>query len=149
MGWVHASTVRGFVPWVVKGLLAGGDLRVAGDQKGAPTAARTAAEIAWQVLSAVGQNRAAGGLYHAASSGVTTRFEAACFIRDCLTQEGLAVRGKLTEVKTKDIAFAAARPLNCVLATDRLHRVFGIEAGPWQTGLSQTVRRILSEISVR
>lgn len=149
VGWVHASTVRGFVPWVVKGLLAGGDLRVAGDQKGVPTAARTAAEIAWQVLSAVGQNRAAGGLYHVASSGVTTRFEAACFIRDCLTQEGLAVRGKLTEVKTKDIAFAAVRPLNCVLATDRLHRVFGIEAGPWQTGLSQTVRRILSEISVR
>ena len=133
VGWVHASTVRGFVPWVVKGLLAGGDLRVAGDQKGA----------------AVGQNRAAGGLYHVASSGVTTRFEAACFIRDCLTQEGLAVRGKLTEVKTKDIAFAAVRPLNCVLATDRLHRVFDIEAGPWQTGLSQTVRRILSEISVR
>ena len=121
--WVYASRGTNFVQTMLRLARERPQLRVVDDQFGAPTWAR---DIAGATLAALDQPRAAEGLYHVASGGVTTWCELA---RSILALSGLDT--PVVAIPTSEYPTAAARPSYSVLDSGAFERATGFQIGPW------------------
>lgn len=152
--WVYASRGKNFLTTMVRLAKERPELRVVGDQIGAPTSARLIAEIVTRLLhqessqplhleAIEGVFARAHGLLHLCATGETSWHGFASAIVDGLRARDLPVAAtRVTPIATEDYPTPAARPKNSRLARDRLHSAFRIEPSTWE----QCLQRELDEL---
>jgi dTDP-4-dehydrorhamnose reductase len=129
------------------------ELRMVGDQFGAPTWARTIAEataaIAVQLLNhrdTEAQSKTTNGVFHLTAAGRTSWAEFADAIvkeyDDCCSwpadtgEFGQPLKVKnIVSIATEEYPTPAKRPLNSVLSNDKIEAAFGIALPDWRSQL--------------
>jgi dTDP-4-dehydrorhamnose reductase len=139
--WVFASQGKNFLRTIARLAREREELRVVGDQIGAPTSAALIADVVARAL-AEGNLRhrisQCNGLIHLAASGEASWYQFAVAIVEGLRSRGvkLAVRG-IVALRSEDYPTKARRPHNSRLDLTRLRQVFGIEPPNWEEGLAR------------
>jgi dTDP-4-dehydrorhamnose reductase len=152
--WVYDIRGKNFLRTVLRLAREREELRMVGDQFGAPTWARTIAEataaIAVQLLRARNrmdaQMRSDGGIFHLTAAGRTSWAEFADAIvkeyDDCCSwpadsgEFGQPLKVKnIVSIATEEYPTPAQRPLNSVLSNDKIEAAFGIVLPDWRSQL--------------
>lgn len=128
------------------------ELRIVDDQRGAPTSSRALARLVREILDRGGDTdelaRAevdevarASGIYHATAAGSTTWFGFAQAIFDELARRRRLdfAPPALVPIRSSEYPTPARRPMNSVLACDKLRAAFGVSIPDWRQGLEETV----------
>jgi dTDP-4-dehydrorhamnose reductase len=120
------------------------ELRIVDDQHGCPTAAQDIAEAIVQIVEPLLNGKSDGyGTFHFTNLGTTTWYR---FAREIFRQgelRGLVFSTRLSPISSAERESAACRPLNSVLDTTRIERVYGIRARSWELALSETLVTLL------
>jgi dTDP-4-dehydrorhamnose reductase len=131
--WVYGLHGANFMKTMLRLARERNELRVVGDQVGAPTWTRHLADATSHVLA---RKEIPYGLYHLAAAGETSwhGYAEAIF--------GEALRAGLLEnipvvnrIASADFPLPAARPANSRLDCSRFRRDFGLALPDWRTGL--------------
>jgi dTDP-4-dehydrorhamnose reductase len=131
--WVYGLHGANFMKTMLRLARERNELRVVGDQVGAPTWTRHLADATSHVLA---RKDIPDGLYHLAAAGETSwhGYAEAIF--------GEALRAGLLEnipvvnrIASADFPLPAARPANSRLDCSRFRRDFGLALPDWRTGL--------------
>jgi dTDP-4-dehydrorhamnose reductase len=140
--WVYSAGGKNFLRTMIHLMREKPELRVVGDQIGAPTSAH---QIASAVAS-IARNHAdelprafaaSKGAVHLAASGVTSWHGFAEAILAGLRKRDIpAATRSIVRIASKDYPAKAARPLNSRLDLSRLRGVFGIVPESWETALA-------------
>ncbi|HZP23771.1 MAG TPA: dTDP-4-dehydrorhamnose reductase [Terriglobales bacterium] len=149
--WVYDIRGKNFLRTVLRLAREKDELRMVGDQFGAPTWARSIAEATALVLARALQRRSAGGawpigLFHLTAAGQTSWAGFAQAIledyEDILdwpaeTSEfgGELKARRVVEITTAQYKTAARRPRNSVLSNARIQAAFGIVMPEWRDQL--------------
>jgi dTDP-4-dehydrorhamnose reductase len=152
--WVYDIRGKNFLRTVLRLAREREELRMVGDQFGAPTWARAIAEatlvIAVQLLrrrnTMDAQSRAHGGVFHLTAAGQTSWAEFADAIikeyDDCCSwpadsgEFGQPLKVKnIVSIATAEYPTPAKRPLNSVLSNAKVQAVFGIALPEWRSQL--------------
>jgi dTDP-4-dehydrorhamnose reductase len=111
----------------------GDELRVIGDQIGAPTWTRHLADVTALILA---RKEVPDGLYHLAAAGETSWHGYAEAIFAAAQTTGLLDKSPVIHrITSADYPLPAARPANSRLDCSRFHRDFGLALPDWRTGL--------------
>ena len=146
--WVYDTRGKNFLRTVLRLAREREELRMVGDQHGAPTWARAIAEATAQIVARCAQqaDRSSwgyGGIIHLTAAGQTTWAE---FARQILEEyESLAawpadtgefgsplLAKRVVPITSDQYKTAARRPLNSVLSNDKLQATFGLRLPDWQ-----------------
>jgi dTDP-4-dehydrorhamnose reductase len=153
--WVYSTEGQNFLLTILRLATQREELRIVGDQFGAPTTSKEIAKATTQILS---QIRTMGndsysltgvsGIYHMTAAGETTWFDfAETILKQALTIEpstpwfATATNGypliarKVIEIPTSEYPTAARRPSYSVLSNERLVRTFSVRLSDWQAQL--------------
>ena len=115
------------------------EVSIVDDQRGAPTSAQDLADAIVALLPLLQEERV-GGLYHCASTGATSWAGFAEAIFEGAVARGLIARIPLIRpIGSSDYPTAARRPLNSILASQRLVAQSGIGLPGWRLGLQRTL----------
>jgi dTDP-4-dehydrorhamnose reductase len=151
--WVYAAQGKNFMRTIARLALERKELRIVGDQIGAPTTAALIADGVAKIVSAGSDSlreRAARakGVVHICGAGETSWYGFTCAIVDGLKQRGvrLAVE-KISPIRTDEYPTRATRPLNSRLDLTRLQNVFGITPPRWETALSPELDGLAQELA--
>jgi len=127
--WVYSTRGKNFVLTILRLAAERPELKVVGDQQGAPTWARDIAATTARVLD---EPKERFGLFHLSASGATSWFGFATEI--------LRISGQTTPVRSipsSEFPSPAARPANSVLDNSKFRTSFGLELPAWQSSLKQ------------
>ena len=132
--WVYGARGANFLLTMLRLAKERSELRIVDDQTGSPTTseciAQATAQIVAQVLAPGGGLAGRSGVYHLTSSGATTWFG---FARTFLSRQ--PVVPKLTPIPTSEYPVPAKRPVNSVLACQRIADTFGVRMPAWEDAL--------------
>lgn len=137
--WVYSSRGQNFMLSILKLAKERQELSIVADQTGAPTWARTIADVSGHVLQKAQTGRRSGkfksGLYNLTASGQATWFDfAACIVdmaRAGKNDSGISVR-EIHPIPAKEYLTAASRPANSCLQVDKLEKDFNITMPNWK-----------------
>jgi len=135
--WVYSDRGRNFLLTILRLAKEKPELRVVGDQHGAPTWARDIANASLRILSSADRP---DGIYHLTAAGDTTWCVFASHI--------FKVQGMQTQVVpiiSSEYLVAAARPANSLLSNAKLHDAFGVRLPAWHDGLKRCLATFGSE----
>jgi dTDP-4-dehydrorhamnose reductase len=132
--WTYGRAGNNFVVKLLDAARSRPVLRVVDDQIGSPTATRELAEVLVQMLRLPTFPE---GIFHAAASGYTSRYEMACFI--CQVKK---IDIPIEPCKTAEFPSAAKRPLNSRFDCRKLQSLLGREMGPWQEPLKEFLEQL-------
>jgi dTDP-4-dehydrorhamnose reductase len=136
--WVYAATGTNFLRTMLRVMRANGSVRVVADQVGTPTAARSLAEVLWQIAS----NEAIRGIHHWTDAGVASWYDFAVAIAEEGAALGLVDPGvTVAPITTADYPTPARRPAYSVLDKRSL-AAYGLSPIHWRKRL----RGVLKEI---
>jgi dTDP-4-dehydrorhamnose reductase len=144
--WVYAARGGNFIKTMLRLAREREQLEVVADQVGAPTGAELIADVSAQVLRAVQNNPALGGLYHLAAGGHTTWYAYAAYAIDGARrrQPHLPWALKtLSPIASSHYPTPAQRPANGLLDTRKLCQAFGLAMPPWQAGVDRLLDELL------
>lgn len=137
--WVYSTAGSNFLVSILEQSSIKRELRVVDDQFGCPTWSRTVAEATAHIIARTlvhqGQTRSfsnAGGIYHLACQGVTSRFGLA---RRIIELAGTSPEPTVVPVPTKARSAAADRPRFSALCCDSTVSQFEIELPHWEAAL--------------
>lgn len=137
--WVFGVSGGNFVKTMLRLAKTRREVRVVGDQLGAPTSARGIAKaIAYIVLQMFEAESTdlRWGTYHYTGSPFVSWAEFAREIFEQATIRGLIpAPPKVSDVSTADYPTSAARPANSRLDCSKLKSTFGIEPDDWKSSL--------------
>ena len=143
--WVYGARGKNFLLTVLRLGRERDRLAIVDDQIGAPTWARTLADVTAQMvarwLRATPIERAAlSGTYHATAAGHTSwcGFAAAAFERAAAM--GLGRPPIVEPIPTSAYPTPARRPMNSVLDNSKLGDVFGLALPAWDESLTQCMQ---------
>lgn len=138
--WVYGNKGANFVKTMLRLGAERESLRVVGDQFGAPTWARTIADLTAHIVAqplALTDDLARAdwwssksGIYHLTGGGETNWAE---FAQTIFEIKGLAC--KVEAIPASDYPTPAKRPANSRVSNDKLAKVFGLVAPDWKTSL--------------
>jgi dTDP-4-dehydrorhamnose reductase len=136
--WVYAAVGANFLRTMLRIMSANGSARVVADQVGAPTAARSLAEVLWQIAG----NSGIGGIHHWTDAGVASWYDFAVAI----AEEGAALglvppEVAVTPITTADYPTPARRPPYSVL-DQRSLASFGLIPIHWRKRLRSVLKEI-------
>jgi len=152
--WVYGTRGRNFLLTILRLATEREELRIVGDQVGAPTRSHEIAQGTAKILEHLSQQgREAipklGGIYHMTAAGKTSWFE---FAKAILEQASRIRRGipwfetatkgqplvarRVTAIGTEEYATPARRPAYSVLSNSRLKEDFALELPTWSFQLS-------------
>ena len=134
--WVYAARGSNFLLTMLRFFAEKQKLRIVNDQIGAPTWSRYIAQTTTMALEqALNEDDASlSGIYNLAASGAVSWYDFAREIRQYAgvfsSAEGDGV--ELNPVSSAEYLTPAVRPKWSVLFLEKIRRVFGIHAPPWQ-----------------
>jgi len=134
--WLYGNHGGNFLRSMLELGAASDEFGVVADQRGAPTWHRLVAEATAIVL---GQLRCAAhppsvsGIYHLTCSGEANWFDFAQAIFDAYPPSRRPI---LTPLTSEQYATTARRPLNSLLANEKIRATFGIVMPPWRHALA-------------
>ncbi len=135
--WVYGARGHNFMLTILRLARERESLRVVRDQVGCPTWSRMIAEATSLALRQVLTRREAGvpkGLYHLASSGVTSWHGFAEQIVSLMPETERRCR-EVKAITTPEYPTPARRPAYSVLSCAKLERTFGLRLPDWAEGL--------------
>jgi dTDP-4-dehydrorhamnose reductase len=140
--WVYAARGRNFLRTMIRLMRERERLSVVDDQRGAPTWARTIADVTAAVIARAGTSSAEvaealhtrGGIFNLVARGATTWHGFASAIASGTIDSSRKLKA-LESISTSQYPTPAARPSNSVLATDRLRTVWQVHLPAWQESL--------------
>jgi len=143
--WVYSAVGKNFVRTMLGAAQKTDRLRVVGDQRGCPTAAR---DLAVAILAIVARLREGwqdryAGVFHAAAAGSTTWHGFAEALFQDATQYGRPAP-TVEAITTADWPTPARRPPDSRLDCTKLAQVFDVRLTDWRSGLSRTVAELLT-----
>ncbi len=142
--WVYSPFGANFVRTMLRLGRERPEIGVVADQTGCPTAA---ADIAAAIAAIAGRVDAVGpggfGTFHLCGTGATTWHGFAAAIFEQAAALGAPVP-RMKAITTADYPTPARRPVNSVLATDRIRTVWGVALRPWPEALKDCLRELLS-----
>ena len=150
--WVYAARGSNFAKTMLR--LAGerDELKVVGDQVGAPTSAELIADITALCLYHIAQDRelggAATGTYHLTPSGETNWCDYARYVVAQALKCGVSLRcepDNIQPITTSEYPVPAKRPANSRLDTKKLEDAFGVYLPAWQ----DQVERLITELVMK
>ena len=145
--WVYSATGKNFVRTMLGAAQKTDRLRVVGDQKGCPTAARDLAAAILQIAARLqdGWQDAYAGVFHSAGSGWTTWHGLAMAVFE--EAEALGRRAPVVDaIATSDWPTPARRPPDSRLDCSKLVRVFGVRQPEWRGSVGRAVRELLDPV---
>jgi dTDP-4-dehydrorhamnose reductase len=136
--WVYAATGANFLLTMLRLMRSNGAVRVVADQVGTPTAARSLAEVLWQIAG----NEEIRGIHHFTDAGVASWYDFAVAI----AEEGaelrlLAPEVTVTPIATADYPTPARRPPYSVLDKRSL-AAYGLAPIHWRKRLRSVLKEI-------
>jgi dTDP-4-dehydrorhamnose reductase len=150
--WVYAARGSNFAKTMLR--LAGerDELKVVGDQIGAPTSAELIADITALCLYRIIQDRefgeVAAGIYHLSPSGETNWCDYARYVVAQALTCGVTLRSEPDDIQpitTSEYPVPAKRPANSRLDTKKLEDTFGVFLPIWQ----DQVKRLIIELVMK
>jgi dTDP-4-dehydrorhamnose reductase len=138
--WVYASRSKNFLKTILNLAESSEELKIIGDQVGAPTGAEFLADAstaaAWMAL----RQPELSGLYHLTASGETSWHGYARFIIEKAKELGKHLLVKsLLEIPSSAYPQKASRPLNSRMSTAKFTRCFGLVPLPWEKGVERAL----------
>ncbi len=142
--WVYSAAGKNFVKTMLGAAQKMDVLRVVGDQKGCPTAARDLAAAILAIAARLddGWRDDYAGVYHAAGTGWTTWHGLAEAVFAAAGPLGHKVP-RVDAIRTEDWPTPARRPADSRLDCSKLFATFGVSQPPWQDGVARTVAELL------
>ena len=149
--WVYGRRGGNFARTMLRLARERSELRVIGDQWGAPTGADLLADVSAHAIHQAlrpmqGAAPVPSGIYHVAAAGVTSWHGYACHVLARAQALGAALQagpGQVQAIATADYPTPARRPHNSRLDTARLQGTFGLQLPPWETGVDRLLVDIL------
>jgi dTDP-4-dehydrorhamnose reductase len=129
--WVYARSGRNFANAILAAARTKPELRVVGDQRGAPTSSLAIAAAVTRILAERSLREKPAGLYHLSAAGETTWHG---FAKAVLEARGL--RTPVVEIRSDEYPTQARRPKNSLLDNAKLRATFGVALPEWQAGMS-------------
>jgi dTDP-4-dehydrorhamnose reductase len=145
--WVYSARGHNFVQAMLRLARERDELRIVDDQMGAPTWARTIAEMTVQALAPNGFDldwaREKSGLYHLAAAGAVSwhGFAQAIFAEAGATL-GEINSPTLIPISASEYPLPARRPANSRLDTSKLTATFGLAPPDWRSTLSECLQEM-------
>lgn len=131
--WVYGLHGANFMKTILRLGHERDELRVVGDQFGAPTWTRHLADVTALILA---REEVPGGLYHLAAAGETSwHGYAEAIFAEALRAGLLEKAPTVHRIASADYPLSAARPANSRLDCSRFQRDFGLALPDWRTGL--------------
>lgn len=139
--WVYDATGKNFVNTMLRLGESRKELRVVGDQYGAPSYAPHLAVATVEALQKAQAMKAfPTGIYHMCNSGVTTWHGFAEAIFAAARQADVRLEVESVEaITTADFPTPAKRPHNSRLDMTKLESTFGITMPTWEEGLAECI----------
>ena len=135
--WVYGATGKNFLLTILRLARERDELKIVGDQHGAPTWSRDLARLA---AHAIALPDTPSGIYHASGSGETTW---AGFAQEAIDQlkarEPLTNFAKVTPIPTSEYPTPARRPSNSRLNGRKLESILGWTMMNWRESLSHVL----------
>ncbi|MBE3023628.1 dTDP-4-dehydrorhamnose reductase [Janthinobacterium sp. GW458P] len=124
--WVYGMRGKNFLLTVLRLAQERPELRIVGDQYGAPTWCRTIADVTAHIVARIEGDRADwwrrhGGVYHLSAQGRTTW---AGFTEEILRNAALASSPQIRAITTSEYPLPAPRPASSLLSSEHLRQVF-------------------------
>ena len=139
--WVYAARGHNFLLTMLRLARERPELKIVDDQVGAPTWARTIAELTAHVLKAGGAGpgvRERSGVYHLAASGaVSWHGFAQAIFEQAKARRGDFNAPALTPITTAQYPLPARRPANSRLDCSKFAAAFGVAPPAWEAGLAR------------
>ncbi|MDA9980721.1 dTDP-4-dehydrorhamnose reductase [Pelagibacterales bacterium] len=125
-------------------------LHVVNDQFGAPTSARLLANVTANLVQQYIQksNGFPFGLYHLTASGKTNWYEYACYLIEKSRNIEKVINVNpvsIIPISSSEKTTGAKRPVNSILDTNKIQRVFSLSLPSWQEGLDHILSGIYNE----
>lgn len=149
--WVYGVHGGNFVKTILRLAKERSELRIVADQFGAPTWARDLAQSTATALSRWMEkdfDPKFCGLYHLTAAGQTNWHEYAEEIVQLARKYDAALSSKSLDIRaitTQDYPVPAKRPVNSVLANNKIRETFGIVMPAWRDSLAECVRLIYEQ----
>lgn len=132
--WLYGKHGNNFVYTMMRLFKERDEIRVVGDQFGAPT---YAPDLAQAIIKIIQINSETYGIYHFTSEGKTTWYDFACQIYNTSKQQGILTKDTaLLKITTDQYPTKAKRPQNSYLSKEKIQKVFNVDVQPWQHGLN-------------
>lgn len=149
--WVYGVHGGNFVKTMLRLAKERNELRIVADQFGAPTWARDLAQSTLSALTCWQEKNwdgGLGGLYHLTAAGRTNWHQYTEEIVRLAREYDAALAGKpldIHAIATHEYPLPAKRPVNSVLANDKIRDAFGIVLPSWQDSLAECVRLLYKQ----
>lgn len=143
--WVYAARGHNFLRTMLRLARELEELRIVGDQRGAPTpsrliAAATALALARLLARRAGERDKLLGTYHLSAAGQCTWFDFAGAIFARAQAAGLVERmPRLVPISTAEYPTPARRPAYSVLDCSKVRDAFGLHLPDWRQGLDAVI----------
>ena len=132
--WLYGKHGNNFIYTMLRLFKERDEIRVVGDQFGAPT---YAPDLAQAIIKIIQINSETYGIYHFTSEGKTTWYDFACQIYNTSKQQGILTKDTaLLKITTDQYPTKAKRPQNSYLSKEKIQKVFNVDVQPWQHGLN-------------
>ena len=165
--WVYAVRGKNFLLTILRLATQNQELRVVGDQLGAPTWSGMIAAATTRILEQVSPPRSSflrmaelSGTYHLTASGQTSWCGfAQAILEECSDPARVGawlaaatggrplIAQRVNSITTSVYPTPAKRPRYSVLSNDRLRRTFGFELPDWRTQLRMALRELPPDVS--
>jgi dTDP-4-dehydrorhamnose reductase len=145
--WVYATRGSNFLLTMLRLARERRELRIVDDQVGAPTWARSIAELTARVLGVDGAGpgpaRELGGVYHLAAAGAVSwfGFAQAIFAQARARRADFAAPA-LVPIPASDYPLPARRPANSRLDTGKLAAAFDLRPPRWDAMLADCMKEV-------
>lgn len=141
--WVYAARGGNFAKTMLRLAAEREELRVIGDQIGAPTGAELIADVTALTLRTAQNRPETSGLYHLAAAGEVSWHGYAALVIEQARLRGIPLSvQRIIPIATHEYPTPAQRPLNSRLDCQKLKSTFRLNLPGWQAGLN----RMLIEI---
>lgn len=137
--WVFSAHGSNFVRTMLRVGRGKPEMRVVGDQRGGPTAARDIAAALWTIAAAWSEGRGVPGVFHYAGAPACTWAD---FAEAIFAASGWPERPSVTRIATADWPTKAVRPANSVLDCTKIAAAYGIVQPDWREGLAAVVAEL-------
>jgi dTDP-4-dehydrorhamnose reductase len=144
VSWLYGSGKPAFPEWIIQQALKQSELALPEEKMGIPTYTEDVIDYL-RVLIGLDGGMPAGGIFHLSNSGQCTWQDWGQFCIDQAVAAGLPLKTQTISGNCLEdiVAFAAQRPINSILSTEKFTRQTGIVPRSWQDAMKEHFAKTL------